>query len=332
MREHLIEAVRNFYRFEMNSACDTRNQTKENEVYVKCLIEMILRFDSGDNRRPCSPQKRKGLIFVSPWDDLSFSRVHVRGVVTNCTAIGSSGFQISVDDGTGRICGVFWIKNDDSSPIKPERLFNSFVSMKGQLAGFRSEMQIRIDDVSIIATDEEPTEESLWLLEVREEWESLAARKVSSGCPCLCHTFNGVSCKALGSPAVWSDSFNRAVAVVSSSLRLAAASESNSVVETCMNEIVNLVQSNCNESPSLSYRRCFPSCAVVESVRDLIKKGFIRKEEQRLFLYSHSVTDTLTINPLISKEPRFPQTPVVVPSQGPPKNRSVPKFFAAVSD
>lgn len=332
MREHISGAVKNFYRFKMNAVCDTRNQTKENEGYVKCLIEMILRFDFNENKRSSCPQKRKGLVFLSPWDDLSFSRVHVRGVVTNCTAIGSSGFQISVDDGTGRICGVFWTKNDDSSPIKPERLFNSFVSIKGQLAGFRSEVQIRIDDVSFIATEEEPTEESLWLLEVCEEWESLAARKVSSGCPCLCHTFNGVSCKALGSPAAWSDSFNRAIAVVSSSLRLAAASESNSVVETCMNEIVSLVKGNCNESPSLSYKNCFPSCAVVEAVRDLIKKGFIRKEAQRLFLYSHPVTDTFTNKPFFSEEPRFPQTPVVAPSQGPAKNRSVPKFFAAVSD
>lgn len=315
----------------MHEACDESHSKRDEGVYLKCLIDTILRFDRLDATRTSSPHKRKGIVFLTPWEDLTFSKVHVMGVVTSCSTIGSSGFQISIDDGSGRICGVWWSK-ERGSTMNPEIFYNRFVSVRGHLTGFRSELQIRIDEISIVTTDEEPTEESLWWLDVKEEWESLAARKVSGACPCLCHTFSGVPCKAMGTSTAWPDSFVRAVLVISSTLRLAAGSEFRSHVKTTLSEIVSLTKMHAKESSSLSLVPCFSDCAVVEAVRDLLKKQFIRKEKELLYIYSAPQISQTPQSFDVSDEPRFPPTPVVVPSQGVPKERSKPKFFGSLTE
>jgi len=97
--------------------------------------------------------------------------------VISCGAMGTAGLQITVDDGSGRIVGVVWSKTDEIT-IQPGCLYNKYVSVRGQLTGFRSELQVRIDEINVVATSEEATEESLWWLEVFDEWESLATREL----------------------------------------------------------------------------------------------------------------------------------------------------------
>ena len=313
----------------MDEACESNHSRKCEDAYRKCLIETLHRLD-----RPItlgmSPRKRKGLIFLSPWEGLTFSRVHLRGVVISCGAMGTAGLQITVDDGSGRIVGVVWSKTDEIT-IQPGCLYNKYVSVRGQLTGFRSELQVRIDEINVVATSEEATEESLWWLEVFDEWESLATRELKGECPCLCHIRTGVQCKAMGSESAWSDSFLRAVAVVSSTLRIAASSSSGlkTPIRTSLNDILDMAKTSAQESASLQHRECFIKCAVIQAVRDLIQKGFVRKEGEILFLYSEAA-ERETLKASFSEEPRYPPTPAVEASQETAKTRSVPKFIGLV--
>jgi hypothetical protein len=159
---------------------------------------MIKKFDSGLKSPSESGPKRKGVVFLEPWHGLVLSKLEVRGVVIGFMRIGTGGYQLLIDDGTGRISAVAWESDGPQvlPKINPESIYNKYVSVRGTLVGFRAEIQIRIESVDIIS--DEPTEEQLWWLDVKEEWENLAAKsraEISPSdnpyCPCLCHAGTG---------------------------------------------------------------------------------------------------------------------------------------------
>ena len=308
---------------------------------MPCFVETILKLDEAAKLTEKSVSSRKGPVFLMAWDDLSLSKVHVRGVVIGCSPIGSTGYQLSLDDGSGRISLVLWTSTDEGSASHPpvEKLYNRFVAVQGSLIGFRSSVQIRIDSISVVATEEEPTEECLWWLHVREEWERLAAlaRKSALGetesqiCPCLCHSGSAVACRTLGEASAWPHTFVRAVAVVSSALRTAAAT---SPLSLSLLETVQLVKSNLPFSPSLQTMKCLSDCATVAAVRTLTRTKFIQQQLGGQFIIHSSPTEE-TVKPASpTDEPRYPQTPADFSSQltdsFSPKNNfsSKPLFFA----
>lgn len=220
---------------------------------------MISIFDSQSSVNAANT-KRKGTVFLQAWSDLVFSRVEVRGIFVGSIRIGDNGFQLTIDDGTGRIACVAWMDEQKKVTVplpEPEAMYNRFVMVRGVVIGFRQEVQVKIESLELIATSEEPTEEALWWFEVKEEWETLAAisRKstVQSGhddiCPCLCHACSGSVCRTLGSPWAWSRSFNMAVAVVSSALKRLGASRT-SAVDISVGDVLAWTASSAEVSPS----------------------------------------------------------------------------------
>ena len=266
--------------------------------------------------------------------------------------VGANGFQITLDDGTGRIGAVVWIT--EQNPVMhpaPEALYNRFVSVRGQLTGFRSEIQIKVESVTVIASESEWIEESLWCMEVKDEWEELAAlgRKATVSdraigiCPCVCHSAGGTPCRTIGSVMSWPHSFSRAVAVMSSALRILAAS-SSLLVTLSMSEIVSMVNDNLPSSPSLQAVKCYKDCAIVQAVRDLIKLKYIIRDSSgttfRLFSKPQLAEPQSPTGPCQGDEPRFPMTPidmtqslssqpVVIARPGVVRERRNPMFVSA---
>ena len=286
---------------------------------------------------------RRGAVFLRAWDDLSISKVHVRGVVIGCTPIGSTGYQITVDDGSGRIGVVLWTSSEEASEVTTshppvEQLYNRFVAVQGQLIGFRSSVQIRAQSVTIVATEEEPTEECLWWLFVRDEWEGLAATARKSAlseserqvCPCLCHSGSGIPCRTLGDMAAWPHTFVRAVTVVSSTLRNVAGTADPLVLT--LEDTVRLVRENFVHAPSLQTMKCLVDCATVAAVRDLTRLKYIHQQLDGRLLIRPISNEGGTSPTAHQSEPRYPQTPAEYSSQtseSPPKKlHSEPKFYS----
>ena len=255
--------------------------------------------------------------------------MEVRGIAIGITRFGEGGFQITVDDGSGRITAVAWNSSTpQSSSIPPPSVFyNKFVSVKGQLSGFRTELQIRVDDLVVIADREEPTEECHWWLDVKEQWENLAAsarwKTIASAdgestpfCPCLCHSsMAGVltPCRTLGKSSYWPPSFVRAVAVISSTIR-SLSKPDDSPVRFSLSQMINLVKQNLGESPSLSAHVCYPDCATVEAVRELTRFRFIESDGEDSLILRHdpSMKDKEMDLCRIPRNdvPRYPMTPM----------------------
>jgi hypothetical protein len=193
--------------------------------------------------------------------------------VIGCHAVGSSGFQFTVDDGTSRISAVVWVFENEAKFPSAHSLYNKFVSVSGTLVGFRTDIQIKVDSISVIAEEEECTEEGIWWFDVQQEWESLAsaarsAPKADFACPCLCHSGSNIPCRCLGSPSVWSPVFNRAVSVISTALRTVTPSGLS------MSELVKLVSESSSLSPCLQASPCVPDCATAEAMRQLLREGY----------------------------------------------------------
>ena len=241
------------------------------------------------------------------WEGLTISRVEIRGIVIGCHAIGSSGYQCNIDDGTGRISVVVWTAEEDCKFPSIYELHNNFVSVKGHLTGFRTEIQIRVDEIGIIAHEEHPTEESLWWLEVKDEWESMAASMKNSSmpCPCLCHSGSNVPCRSLGRPPVWSAAFNRAVAVISSALRTIEPSQ------VTISDLVELVKSSIAFSASVKAVACFADCATVEAVRQLLQEGYAKRFEKSAGLIRIFSTKPTTRAVVEEDYPRYPSSQIV---------------------
>ena len=214
----------------------------------------------------------------------------------------------------------------DQTPVcpPPHTFYNKFVSIKGQLSGFRTELQIRIEDFVVIADQEEPTEECHWWLDVKDQWENLAVAarfetiSTSSAlsphcCPCLCHSsmVGGPSpCRTLGKSSFWPHSFVRAVAVVASALRSLTRPNSPPITLS-LTDIIRLVKSNLAESSSLSVHECYPDCASVEAVRELTRFGYIETHDEALLIYNENQRQEKIDSPKeIESCSRYPMTPI----------------------
>jgi hypothetical protein len=228
--------------------------------------------------------------------------------------IGTGGYQLLIDDGTGRISAVAWESDGPQvlPKINPESIYNKYVSVRGTLVGFRAEIQIRIESVDIIS--DEPTEEQLWWLDVKEEWENLAAKsraEISPSdnpyCPCLCHAGTGnTCCKTLGNrPPSWPPEFNKAVAVIKSTLRSIAA---NRDFKASISEIVRMLRDNQRDSPTLAIIDCLPDCAGVEAVRELIESQCAVAGDE-ITLLSKPMPEDRAPDQKLFKVPRYPMTP-----------------------
>ena len=282
--------------------------------YIRMLISHIRKFDKPPPVDESGSMKRKGLVFLEPWDGLTITKVEVRGVVTGVQPIGEGGSQLSLDDGTGRISVVVWKGESAASPV-PEALFNRFVSAKGPLMGFRTEVQVRSDFLALIADEEECTEESLWWLAVKEEWECLAAAarmkltrySKTEVCPCLCHSAGG-ACACLGSIQTWPPSFVRAVSVVEAVVRTVARTHSKLTLST--EELVGEIKA-CKDSECLSRLPCYSDCVTVQAIRELIKSGFIEKSSCGKLKILSSPNQPTSLLPL--DEPKYPLTPFELP-------------------
>ena len=277
-----------------------------------------------------SSTNRSGPAFLPVWEDLTLSRVELRGIVVGCTPVGSTGFQLNIDDGTGRIPALIWSHENQQDFASINVYHNTFVSVKGQLNVFRGLLQVKIDHIECIAQEEEPTEEMLWWMDVKEEWERLAAATRASHssdlCPCLCHSGIGVACKSLGDASVWPAIFNRAVAVISTALRQTKPSS------LTISNIVDLVKSSTHVSSSLQAWSCLCDCATVQAVSDLVSQGFaFRSPNARISIRSDRLTVQQTEpEPL----PRYPSSQLtdLLESQldsVPPRQFSKPKFMSA---
>jgi len=256
--------------------------------------------------------KRKGPIFLEAWEGRVISKVEIRGIIISSVRIGTGGYQVSIDDGSGRISAVIWNSDGGLPSVALETFHNKYVSMRGTLVGFRSEMQLRIEAIDLIATSDEHTEEQLWWLDVKEEWENFAAKSRSKiignsvgsdFCPCLCHSGSGeTACRTIGTPSSWPPSFCKAVAVISSTLRSYGGEHS-------LCAIIELLKAHQKESPSLATVACFSDCAGVEAVRQLVNAKYIstRAHSGSLIIHTqpqqHATTDSPT------ECPRYPMTP-----------------------
>lgn len=301
---------------------------------MKTFIETLLTLATRETvRESTGPTQRRGSIFVTAWEGLTINKVEIRGIVIGSHAIGSSGFQVSIDDGTGRISAVSWISESDSMGSTIHNVYNKFVSAKGTLVGFRTEIQLKVDSLTVIAQEEEATEEGLWWLDVKDEWENLASSsrsdsKADVSCPCLCHSGSNIPCRCLGSPSVWSPAFNRGVILISSALRTVTPSGLS------MSDLVKLVQESCTISPTLQSSSCLADCGTVEAMRQLLREGYatrigdtgrfrivskleapIELDHQRFSRYPESQ---------LGEDPDECLQPIE-----PPKPRSKPKFISA---
>jgi hypothetical protein len=301
------------------------HRSSENE-YIKMLIRLVELIDARSQTFESGQLRRKGNVFLEPWEGFVLSRIEVRGVAIGIIRFGDSGLQIVVDDGTGRITAVAWGSSMEQSTVcpPPHTFYNKFVSIKGQLSGFRTELQIRIEDFAVIADQEEPTEESHWWLDVKDQWENLAVaarfRTISTSssssdhcCPCLCHSsMVGVPtpCRTLGKSSYWPPSFVRAVAVVSSALR-SLTRPNSSPIALSLTEIIGLVKANLAESSSLSVHECYPDCATVEAVRELTRFGFIEPHDETLLIHHDNQRQEVHESPKENVDcPRYPMTPI----------------------
>ena len=260
---------------------------------------------------------------MEAWAGLVISRVEVRGIAIGVTRFGEGGLQITVDDGSGRITAVAWnVTPGQPSKLPPPNVFyNKYVSIKGQLCGFRTELQLRVDDLEVIADEEEPTEESHWCLDVKEQWENLAASARSATiatssetsvncCPCLCHSsMTGVptACRTLGNPSSWSPSFARAVAVLSSAIR---ALTNKTPIHVSLSDLINLVKENLGESASVSAHDCYADCATVEAVRDLTRLRYMEPDGDSLLLFPGPKVEQTVPRKIPQEYPRYPMTPM----------------------
>jgi hypothetical protein len=282
------------------------------------------------------------VVFIQPWEDLCFSRVNVCGIIIGCSRIGESGYQFILDDGTGRINCIQWTTEKDENIVNPERFHNKLVSVSGQLHGFRSSIQVKAESIELLATSEEPTEETLWWTEVMEEWESLAAcsrtrtvgTNISEVCPCLCHASTSSCCRLLGLPGDRPGAFNRAVGVLSTAFKTLAISSQKPRINLTYRKILELVDTNKAISSSLQAIDCFAFCATRESVRQLMKTGWISQNDRDSFSIhpptSRPVANQTTSSP---EEPRYPLTPFESQCSQllPFKEHSVPKFRSSGS-
>ena len=214
------------------------------DSYVKVFVSMIRKFS------PLIPERRKGPVFLEPWAGLSFTKVEVHGVVVSEHAVGGDGGRsLTIDDGTGRISAMIWFKDQPSTSLVGKQL-----GVQGNLLAFRDTIQVRVDTLIPEDDADEPIEECIWWLSVKEEFESLVAssRKSLGGdfCPCMCHVSNGV-CFCIGSIKDWSPSFVRAVAVVSAGLPSALP-------------VARLIEL-ASQSPSL--HGCLAHCATVQAIK-----------------------------------------------------------------
>ena len=266
--------------------------------FIKCCVSTIRKFDKSTST------KRKGVVFIDPWEGLSISEVEVRGVVVGAHAFGDGGgWQISLDDGTGRVTAIVWKIGDCG------HLFNRFVSIQGVLVGFRQELQIRVENISVIATSEEPTEEQLWKIDLVREFEGLAslARQqtlssaTASTCPCMCHSASGRPCEALGKPETWPAAFVRAVAVINTAVDKMYP---HSKIPPISELIENVIRS---KSPSVLIMHCFPECATVEAARMRLRS--VTCEEKKI----------------LQEEPKYPQTPFDPATQYTQKQHDFPE-------
>ena len=239
--------------------------------FVKLFLQTLWFLDERESMQSISEiNQRRGPIFLTVWEDLTISKVEIRGVAIGCHSIGSSGYQLTIDDGTGRISAVVWTVDQEANFPSIYDLHNHFVSIKGQLTGFRKEVQIKVEEIRVVALEEQPTEEALWWLDVKDEWEALAAARGNNSmtCPCLCHSGSKVACRSLGNPSVWSRSFNRAVAVISTALRAVEP------VEVTVSDLTQLVKETLSLSASIQASPCFSDCATVEAIRQLLGEGY----------------------------------------------------------
>ncbi len=227
-------------------------------------------------------------------------------------------------------------ENEESS-LSAYRFYNHFVSLKGQLSGFRSSLQLKIDEIDIIGKEEEPTEEMIWWTEVKSQWERLAASARSSGarspsnasCPCLCHSGNCIPCRCLGDSMVRPATFNRAVAVISTALRIASPSR------VSMTDLVELTKSCASASTSLHNLKCLADCATVEAVRQLSRHGFVTRDNSGKFtIFSSRLSEPIRSDASNEYLPRYPLTQSLDSTQSltQPTERvakSEAKFFSA---
>ena len=255
---------------------------------------------------------------------------------------GSNGINITIDDGTGRLSAVAW-NSESAPPLLPnlDMVHNSFVSIKGQLSVFRSEVQLKIESFQIIP--DEVTEECLWWIDVKEEWETIAAlfrrdlitQTSEQLCPCKCHSLSGTLCSTIGSPESLPHSFSRAVAVVCSALRSLASSQPGNTVTLSHAEMLDMIKENLSES--LKVLPCYPDCASVESIRRLIRAKYISRsfsQPGKLVIHACPVQDAPSTITTSASQPRYPLTPSEytqsLASQQPVvKFRGDPKFTCA---
>jgi hypothetical protein len=282
--------------------------------------------DRKGQREEEGPVKRKGNIFLEPWEGLVISRVEIRGNVIGVTRFGEGGHQIVVDDGSGRISCIAWDSYGGQTLGLPpvSTFYNKFVAIRGQLTGFRAELQIRVDDLLVIADQEEPTEECIWWLDCKKQWEELAAAarfttvNRSKGdsahfCPCLCHSAaSATSCQTLGSYSSWPSPFTRAVSVLCSTLR-AMVRARTMPIRIPLPDLVKLVKEHVGESYSIGRHSCYPDCATVEAVRELTREGFIEPDGAFLIVRSEPALSTITTEQGPAEElstlNRYPMTP-----------------------
>ncbi len=223
-----------------------------------------------------------------------------------CTRIGDAGCQLLLDDGTGRVTCVLW-SSEDSTPPNPSRVYNKYVSISGQLLGFRSEVQVRVESIVVLTDTEEPTEECLWWMDVKDHWEALAVGSTKRECPCMCHVVLG-QCSVIGFS--FPPSFARAVHVLSSALRSLAASQPGGYFETSLEELLALVKDNLCKTPSVSAHACFATCAVAEAVRQLTRWKCVSRSSEgvvRFSIFPSPIPESTLGSPQDSL--RYPATP-----------------------
>jgi hypothetical protein len=314
------------------------NAASKQSKYFKIFASFALDSNMNQNILQDNPVTSRGTTFLSPWEGLAFNHVEVRGIVVGCHAIGNSGYQMSIDDGTSRIAGVIWNHDNGSNEPGISDVYNRFVSIRGQLAVFRRETQVKVDELMLFPTEEEPTEEALWWFEVKEEWESLAANavrlqheegEIKVRCPCICHCGpSGTPCRCLGKPSSWSPYFNKAVAVIASALRTMAP---------CSISIENLVLFVKEASSASAYLRaapCLADCASVEAVRYLIREGYASRSDRGPFVNIFLEVDSNTSRDDVGNHSIYPLSQVIepdgsdLPVLGPPRKGN-PKFSSA---
>jgi hypothetical protein len=227
----------------------------------------------------------------------------VRGIVLGCARVGGAGYQLTVDDGTGRMGCVIW--TEESSTFDPVHIYNKYVSIMGQLIGFRSDIQIRADSWSIVTDTEEPTEEGMWWLDVQTTWESLAVGSTARLCPCMCHVHCG-GCTTLGDSTSWNPAFSRAVLVISTALRSLAAMQPSGVYAASLLSLTQLVKDNMSRSPAVNAHPCFPKCATSAAVHQLMRWKCATGTRDKYFIRPPVGVQTDLMSQV---PPRYPCTP-----------------------